>query len=61
MTGFTLAKLLESLPSARASFVEPTERLPVTKVPDGRPWVEEIKLDGYRAIRAGNERGMLLF
>jgi ATP-dependent DNA ligase len=36
--------------SRRAEFIEPMECLPVTTVPEGvRPWLYEIKLDGYRA------------
>jgi ATP-dependent DNA ligase len=31
-----------------AAFVEPMERLPVTKIPEGPQWTYEIKLDVYR-------------
>ncbi len=35
---------------AALRFIEPTECLPVEKVPDGAEWQYELKLDGYRAI-----------
>jgi hypothetical protein len=58
MTSSPLVKLLGSLRTARASFVEPMECLPVTQLPDGVPWVYESKLD---AIGVRNEHGVLLF
>jgi DNA ligase D-like protein (predicted ligase) len=39
-----------SLPETTAQFIEPMECAVVTKLPSGREWVFEIKLDGYRAI-----------
>jgi DNA ligase D-like protein (predicted ligase) len=42
--------LLASVPSRKATFIEPMECLAVAKLPDGSQWVYEIKLDGYRAI-----------
>ena len=33
-----------------ASFVEPMDCLPVSKLPEGSKWLCELKLDGYRAI-----------
>jgi DNA ligase D-like protein (predicted ligase) len=39
-----------SLPETTAQFIEPMECAVVTKLPPGREWVFEIKLDGYRAI-----------
>jgi ATP-dependent DNA ligase len=41
---------ISSLPTRKATFVEPMECLAVTKLPEGSQWVYEIKLDGYRAI-----------
>jgi DNA ligase D-like protein (predicted ligase) len=43
-------KRINSLPPAKAAFVEPMECALVSTVPGGSPWVYEIKLDGYRAI-----------
>ena len=43
-------KGLDCLPKRRAAFIEPMECAPVSKLPDGWPWVFEIKLDGYRAV-----------
>ena len=37
-------------PEKTATFVEPMECLPVSKLPEGPQWVYEIKLDGYRAV-----------
>ena len=61
MTSPTLIELLGSLSTARASFIEPMECLPVAQLPNGAPWVYEIKLDGYRAIAMRDERGVFLF
>ena len=33
----------------------------VPKLPDGSPWVFEIKLDGYRAVAVKSDRGVNLF
>ncbi|KAA6459577.1 hypothetical protein DYQ86_15770 [Acidobacteria bacterium AB60] len=44
------------MPSAsKIPFTPPMECLPVGKIPEGDPWVYELKLDGYRvqAIRDG--------
>jgi ATP-dependent DNA ligase len=41
---------LAGLPNREASFIDPMECLPVTKLPDGLEWTFEIKLDGYRAL-----------
>jgi DNA ligase D-like protein (predicted ligase) len=55
----TLAKKLGSFPTRSAAFIEPMECLAVTKLPDGAPWLYEIKLDGYRA-QAINSDGKLI-
>jgi ATP-dependent DNA ligase len=39
-----------SLPTRKASFVEPMECLAIGKLPEGSQWLWEIKLDGYRAV-----------
>jgi ATP-dependent DNA ligase len=52
---------LDSLPKAEATFVEPMECLPVSKLPDGAGWIGEIKLDGYRALAVKSETGVTLF
>jgi DNA ligase D-like protein (predicted ligase) len=41
---------LRSLPKKKAAFMECMECLAVSKLPDGPPWLYEIKLDGYRAL-----------
>src|SRR5271169_4729228 len=35
---------------AKAAFVEPMLLLRTEKLPEGPPWVHELKLDGYRAL-----------
>jgi DNA ligase D-like protein (predicted ligase) len=35
---------------AKASFIPPMLLLPTDKLPEGSPWLYEIKCDGYRAI-----------
>ena len=42
--------LLESLPKREATFIEPMECAPLSKVPDGPNWLYEIKPDGYEMI-----------
>jgi bifunctional non-homologous end joining protein LigD len=45
----TLTKLV-ALPKRKAEFIEPMECALVPKLPEGRQWTFEAKLDGYRAI-----------
>jgi bifunctional non-homologous end joining protein LigD len=45
-------KDLASLPKARAEFMPPMLLLPTEHLPEGVPWLYELKLDGYRAIGA---------
>src|SRR6267143_6051197 len=52
---------LASLPRTRASFIEPMECLSVSKLPEGEPWIWEIKLDGYRALAVKSGTGITLF
>jgi bifunctional non-homologous end joining protein LigD len=52
---------LESLPTTEASFIEPMECLPVSKLPDGNHWIWEVKLDGYRALAIKSRIGVTLF
>ena len=41
---------LNSMPKARATFVEPMLLLPTETLPAGAEWIYELKLDGYRAL-----------
>ena len=43
---------LSSLPAARAEFIAPMLLLRTELLPEGAPWLYELKLDGYRAIAA---------
>jgi hypothetical protein len=40
-----IEKKLDSLPLREAVFIEPMEYTPVQNVPEGPPWIYEIKLD----------------
>jgi DNA ligase D-like protein (predicted ligase) len=55
------SKRLDSLPRKLATFIEPMECLPVTKLPEGQRWLYEVKLDGYRAIAVKQERNVILY
>src|SRR5260370_13638717 len=52
---------LASLPRTQASFIEPMECLSVSRLPEGGPWLWEIKLDGYRALAVKSPTGVTLF
>lgn len=41
---------IDSLPKRKASFIDPMDCKPVTKLADGPGWIYEVKFDGYRAI-----------
>src|SRR5216684_5926052 len=41
---------LESLPKAKATFIEPMLLLPTGALPEAAEWLYELKLDGYRAL-----------
>src|SRR5690349_4721051 len=46
----TLVQRVDPHPKPRARFIEPMECTRVTKLPQGKDWIYEIKQDGYRAI-----------
>ena len=52
---------LASLPRTQASFIEPMECLSVSRLPEGGPWIWEIKFDGYRALAVKSPTGLTLF
>jgi ATP-dependent DNA ligase len=41
---------LESMPKAKAAFIEPMLLLRTEALPEGADWLYELKLDGYRAL-----------
>jgi ATP-dependent DNA ligase len=45
------------LPRQAACFIQTMDCLPVSKLPEGRMWTYDIKLDGYRleVVRRGRE------
>jgi ATP-dependent DNA ligase len=47
----------KSLPKKDTSFIEPMECLQVPRLPEGPLWVDEVKVDGYRAIGVNPKRG----
>src|SRR5260370_9590913 len=49
------------LSRTQASFIEPMECLSVSRLPEGGPWIWEIKLDGYRALAVKSGTGVTLF
>ena len=52
---------LGSLPKTGASFIEPMECALVSKLPEGRDWSYEVKLDGYRAIGVKSAREAIIY
>jgi hypothetical protein len=52
---------LDSSPQTEATFVEPMECLPVSRLPEGGAWIWEIKLDGYRGLAVKSATGLTLF
>jgi ATP-dependent DNA ligase len=38
----------QALPKQAAGFIDTTDCLPVSRLPEGPEWTYEIKLDGYR-------------
>ena len=51
---------LESLPKAKAAFIDPMLLLRTGALPEAAEWLYELKLDGYRAL-AINSAGMVQF
>ena len=47
---------LESLPKAKAAFIEPMQR--TEALPEGADWLYELKLDGYRALSIKTAAGV---
>jgi DNA ligase D-like protein (predicted ligase) len=47
----------QALPKQTAGFIETMDCLPVSRLPEGREWTYEIKLDGYRleVVRRGRD------
>jgi ATP-dependent DNA ligase len=52
---------LEDLPPAKAHFIEPMYARAVDKLPEGRNWLYEIKLDGYRCLAGTDSKGVILW
>jgi ATP-dependent DNA ligase len=61
VTPKTASIRLESLPKRKAEFIEPMECALVPKLPEGRQWTFEVKLDGYRAIGVKTSREVILY
>ena len=52
---------LRQLPNARLDFIPPMLARPVNKLPSGRDWLYELKLDGYRVLVLKQRRVITLF
>jgi bifunctional non-homologous end joining protein LigD len=50
-----------SLERVRPSFIEPMQLALVRALPDGRAWLSEAKLDGYRCLAANRSGGVVLW
>jgi ATP-dependent DNA ligase len=50
-----------SLTVCKAAFIKPMECLSVSKLPQGKQWVYEIKLDGYRAVGVKGNSDLILY
>jgi ATP-dependent DNA ligase len=46
---------------ASLKFIEPMYARAVEKLPEGRDWLYEIKLDGYRCLAGRDSRGVNLW
>ena len=45
----------------KLKFIEPTYARAVEKLPEGRDWLYEIKLDGYRCLAGRDAKGVILW
>jgi bifunctional non-homologous end joining protein LigD len=55
------AKVFSALPSATVRFVEPMYARLVNNLPEGRDWLYEVKLDGYRCLAGRDSTGVTLW
>ena len=46
---------------ASLKFIEPMYARAVEKLPEGRDWLYEIKLDGYRCLAGRDSKGVILW
>jgi ATP-dependent DNA ligase len=51
----------DSLSVCKAAFVKPMECLSVSKLPEGKQWVYEAKLNGYRAVAVKADSDLTLY
>jgi ATP-dependent DNA ligase len=45
----------------KLKFIEPMYARSVEKLPEGREWLYEIKLDGYRCLAGRDSKGVILW
>jgi DNA ligase D-like protein (predicted ligase) len=55
------AKDFSALPSAKIRFVEPMYARLVNELPEGKEWLYEVKLDGYRCLAGRDSTGVTLW
>ena len=52
---------LNALAAAKPDFIEPMYAKPVKALPEGKEWLYEVKLDGYRCLAGRNRSGVTLW
>ena len=55
------SKDLNALPPAKPHFIDLMYAKPVGALPEGRDWLYEVQLDGYRCLAGRNRDGMTLW
>ncbi len=52
---------ISSIPAAEVCFIEPMNALAIKNLPEGRDWLYEVKLDGYRCLAGKRNDGVTLW
>jgi bifunctional non-homologous end joining protein LigD len=51
----------DSLTLCKAAFIKPMECVSVSRLPEGKQWVYEVKFDGYRAVAVKKGSDVILY